>query len=439
MSVGGGAGSEASGPNQHGAGSEANGPKRFIGVVRSVGAVTAGAMVANVAAYLVAIPASRALGAADYGVFGVIMAAMVVVAAPSMAVQAVIAREVVRGRPGLAGLGLQSGALVAVLSLIAGAVLVPLVRVPVAAAAAGLVMAPLITLTAAALGFVQGRGDFRRLGWLLALVGVVRSAPMIVALALGVSSTGALWVGAAGTLLATGVTWRWAKAPISSEGADPEVNTSSTGPTPDEIGSSARGGTDVWSVLAASQVQLALLVAVSLDLLLARVVLSDADAGIYALGAVATKAAFWLPQAIGTVVYPRLAAPNPKTRSLLVALGVVAGIGVTTVAGTWLVSPVVPHIAGDEYQPLAGRLWLFAATGAILAILALLLLAVIAVRRTVIGIAVWVAAAVEAAAILAWADSVTSLVTIAAASAAIMTAGCLLPIVAPVRRSSRSG
>lgn len=109
MSVGGGAGSEASGPNQHGAGSEANGPKRFIGVVRSVGAVTAGAMVANVAAYLVAIPASRALGAADYGVFGVIMAAMVVVAAPSMAVQAVIAREVVRVGPVWQGWGCSPG------------------------------------------------------------------------------------------------------------------------------------------------------------------------------------------------------------------------------------------------------------------------------------------------------------------------------------------
>ncbi|RUP40397.1 MAG: polysaccharide biosynthesis protein, partial [Gordonia sp. (in: high G+C Gram-positive bacteria)] len=111
------------------------------GAVRSVGAVTVGAMVANIAAYLVAIPASRVLGATDYGVFGVVMAAMVVVAAPSLAVQAVIAREVVRGRSGLVRLGVQTAVLVAVFSLVAGAVLVPLTRVPVAAAAAGMVMA----------------------------------------------------------------------------------------------------------------------------------------------------------------------------------------------------------------------------------------------------------------------------------------------------------
>ncbi|NNG96007.1 lipopolysaccharide biosynthesis protein [Gordonia araii] len=394
--------------------------------LRSVGAVTVGAMVANVAAYLVAIPASRALGAADYGVFGVIMAAMVVVAAPSMAVQAVIAREVVRGRSGLARLGWQTALLVAVTAAVAGAVLVPLTRVPVTAAIAGLVMAPLITLTAAAQGFLQGRHEFRRLGWLLGMVGLLRSVPMIVALLLGDSATGALWVGAGGTLVAALLAWRSA-APRSPT---VDLATIEQG-QPSTVG----GGSGVWSVLAASQVQLALLVAVSLDLLLARVVLSDADAGVYALGAVATKAAFWLPQAIGTVVYPRLAAPasgnrSGATRSLRIALAVVTGIGAVVVTGTWLVSPLVPHIVGDDYRPLTGFLWMFSATGAILAILALLLLAVIAVRRTVIGVAVWVSVAIEATVMLVWADSVTTLIAIAAASAAVMALLCLALVAA---------
>ncbi|MFT4201568.1 polysaccharide biosynthesis protein [Gordonia sp. (in: high G+C Gram-positive bacteria)] len=373
----------------------------------SVGAVTVGSMVANVAAYLVAIPASRSLGAVDYGVFGVVMAAMVVVAAPSMGVQAVIAREVVHGRTGLTRLAWQTALLVALISVVAGAVLVPLTRIPVAAAAAGLVMAPLITLTAAAQGFLQGRGEFRRLGWVLGMVGVLRSGPMIVALLAGASATVALWVGAAGTLVAAVLT-------ISAAHGGRDGNIPSTVSTAAE---------NVRQVLGASQVQLALLLAVSLDLLLARVVLSDADAGVYALGAVATKAAFWLPQAIGTVVYPRLAAPG-RGRSLRIALAVVTAIGVVTVASTWLVSPLVPRIVGDEYRPLTGNLWLFAASGAILSVLALLLLAVIAASRTVIGVTVWVAAALEAGAILLWAHSVTSLVLIATASATVMTTAC---------------
>jgi len=191
-------------------------------------------------------------------------------------------------------------------------------------------------------------------------------------------------------------------------------------------------------VLAASQVQLALLVAVSLDLLLARVVLSATDAGVYALGAVATKAAFWLPQAIGTVVYPRLAAPERDSRSLRMALGVVAGIGAVTVVGTWVLSPLVPRIVGEEYRPLTGILWLFAATGAVLSLLALLLLAVIAVRRTAIGLAVWACTALEAVAILGWADSVTSLVAIAATAATVMTALCLVAVISAERSSRRA-
>jgi len=386
--------------------------------VRSVGAVTVGAMVANIAAYLVAIPASRVLGATDYGVFGVVMAAMVVVAAPSLAVQAVIAREVVRGRSGLVRLGVQTAVLVAVFSLVAGAVLVPLTRVPVAAAAAGMVMAPLITLTAAAQGFLQGRAEFRRLGWLLGLVGVLRSGPMIAALLLGASATVALWVGAVGTLISTAFAWGLLK---KSPSAPAEGNI----PSAAHQGSFFSSRSDVWSVLGASQVQLALLVAVSIDLLLARVVLSDADAGVYALGAIATKAAFWLPQAIGTVVYPRLATPERRAQSLRIAVGVVSGIGGMTVVGTWLVSPLVPRIVGDEYRPLTGIFWLFALTGAILAVLGLLLLAVIAAQRTVVGIVVWVSVAVEAAVILLWADSVTSLVVIAVSAAAVMTGICL--------------
>lgn len=393
--------------------------------MRSVGAVTVGAMVANVAAYLVAIPASRLLGATDYGVFGVVMAAMVIVAAPSMAVQAVIAREVVQGRTGLVRLAWQASVLVAALSLVAGIVLVPLTRLPVLAAVAGLVMAPLITLTAAAQGFLQGHSRFRQLGWVLALVGLLRSGPMIVALALGASATAALWTGAVGTLAAAVAAWTLLK-------------NVPTAPTEANITSVGHQGPNLSSILGASQVQLALLVAVSLDLLLARVVLADNEAGIYALGAVATKAAFWLPQAIGTVVYPRLAAPGRTPGTLRMAVAVVVGIGALTIAGTWLVSPLVPRIVGEEYRPLTGTLWLFATTGAILSILALLLLAVIAVQRTVIGIAVWLSIGIEAAVILTCAHSVTSLITIAALSAAAMTTLCLA-LVARTERVLRAG
>src|SRR5699024_5102783 len=63
------------------------------------------------------------------------------------------------------------------------------------------------------------------------------------------------------------------------------------------------------AVLRASQVQLVLIALTSVDLIMARVVLPGSDAGVYAMGSVATKAAFWLPAAVGVVLYPRMARP----------------------------------------------------------------------------------------------------------------------------------
>jgi Pyruvate/2-oxoacid:ferredoxin oxidoreductase gamma subunit len=53
------------------------------------------------------------------------------------------------------------------------------------------------------------------------------------------------------------------------------------------------GSANVVAVLRASQVQLALIGMSALDLVLAKALLDEEQAGLYALGAVATKAAFW--------------------------------------------------------------------------------------------------------------------------------------------------
>ena len=59
-------------------------------------------------------------------------------------------------------------------------------------------------------------------------------------------------------------------------------------------------------MLHASQAMLALVLLVNLDLVLARHQLA-AQAGGYAVGAVVTKIAYWLPQAVGVLVLPRMA------------------------------------------------------------------------------------------------------------------------------------
>ena len=59
--------------------------------------VTAGAMTASLASYLLHLPASRWLGPAGYGEFASLLAAQLVLAVPALALQTVVARETVHG------------------------------------------------------------------------------------------------------------------------------------------------------------------------------------------------------------------------------------------------------------------------------------------------------------------------------------------------------
>ena len=57
-------------------------------------------------------------------------------------------------------------------------------------------------------------------------------------------------------------------------------------------------------VLHASHALLALYVATSIDVLLARFWLPGAESGVYAVGALVSKVAFWLPSFVAVVTFP---------------------------------------------------------------------------------------------------------------------------------------
>ena len=367
--------------------------------------VTAGSLIANVLAYLVQLPASRELGAAGYGEFATLSAAMLVLAVPALALQNVVARGVVLGedRSALWRLIAVVTALVVPASLIAAVAMSAIAHTSVPAALAALAAAPFLVVIAGAQGLLQGAGRFGRLGGLLAVVGVLRSAPVIVAVLTGGNVVTALLAGTLGTVLAAVVAVAAAGRVAGGQGS----------------GSSSTGA---GSVLYASGVQLVIIVAVSLDLLLSRTVLTADDAGVYALGAVATKAAFWLPQAIGVVVYPRLADPVTTRAALRSGARVLAVIGGTVTVLAALAGPLVPTLVSDEYRPVSGLMWLFALTGSLLAVLQLLLLAAIARDHARGGIPASLVLVVEAVLILTVAHSVLTLAVIAAACAALSVA-----------------
>ncbi|MEU2124110.1 polysaccharide biosynthesis protein, partial [Nocardia niwae] len=173
---------------------------RRFPVVADLTWVTAGAMTANVAGYLLQLLAGRWLGVTGYSEFASLLAVQLLCAVPALALQNVVARELVRGAGTAALRGLQWRC--AVIVALVAAVLVPLVAVTlnvgVAATAAALGAAPALVLLSGEQGVLQGGKRFRALGAVLGAAGIARVAPALVVLALGGGATLALWAAAGG-------------------------------------------------------------------------------------------------------------------------------------------------------------------------------------------------------------------------------------------------
>ncbi|KAA0924708.1 polysaccharide biosynthesis protein [Rhodococcus sp. ANT_H53B] len=362
--------------------------------------MTAGSMFANVAAYLLQVLASRMLGVEGYGEFASLLAAQLVLAVPALALQSVVAREVVRGRSSreLRTVGYRCAAVVGVLALALAPALSSAMDVSMAATVSAVIAAPVLVLLAAEQGLLQGRGRFGALSIVLAAAGFGKVAPAVLVLLLGGGPGSVLLATAAGIgVVALGARWT-AGVPVNS--------VSETKVT-------------VLAVLQASQVQLVLIAMSALDLVLARTLLSSNEAGLYAVGAVASKAAFWLPQAVGVVLYPRMANPLHSASAVRSALAVVAGLGTVLVIGGALASPLLPLVVGDTYSGVQEYVWLFVLQGACLAVLQSALLWAIAGEHTHLALVAWFALGVEVLLLLFVASTLAQFVVVAAVTAAV--------------------
>ncbi|MFD9663865.1 polysaccharide biosynthesis protein [Rhodococcus sp. NPDC059968] len=362
--------------------------------VAGVTMVTAGSMIANIASYLLHLPASRWLGPAGYGEFASLLAAQLVLAVPALALQTVVAREVVRGKGAHAVrlLGYRCAVIVAVAAMLLAPLVSWALDTGMLATFSALITAPVLVLLATEQGLLQGAARFGPLSVVLAAAGVAKVVPAVVVLAVGAGPGLALAASAVGTGLVALCARLFADSGIAGEPGT-------------RIG--------VAAVLKASQVQLALIALSSMDLVIARIVLSNDDAGLYALGAVATKAAFWLPQAVGVVLYPRMANPAHSAQAIRSALAVLVGLGAVLVAAVAVAAPLVPLVVGDAYQPVQSLLWLFALHGACLAVLQGALLSAIAGERTHLAVIAWIGLAVEMTGMLTLASTIGQFIAVA--------------------------
>jgi O-antigen/teichoic acid export membrane protein len=384
-------------------------------LARSTAVVGAALMAGNLASYLLAIVGSHRLRPSDYGLFGAMLAILLVGSIPALALQAVVARRTAAEQLPLDRAlrdGLMTGLASVAVGLAAWPGLTPFLHVGHHGLALVFTVASLLPLNllGAVQGHLQGTERFGRLAVIVIVIGIGRLVGGITPLLIGWHATGVM----AGVAVATS---------ISAVIALLAVARSRHLSAPRQRSADARVSARPELVTATLSMG-ALLLLSSLDLLLARHLLAATPAGRYAAGNVVAKAAFWLPQAVPLTALPRLSRSDHRAEALRDAAILTAAIAalsifVTAIAGGFLVRLTF----GAGYGSIGGVAWLFALQGSALAGVQLLVFHDIAARRRGVVPIVLAAAAVETVIVLAiHPHSPRVIIAIASAIAVVLVA-----------------
>ncbi len=380
-------------------------------ILRGAGIVAISLGLVQVFGYLLNVAGARLLTQSEFGALASLLNLVIIGNVVAFGLQAVAARLVVtsaaadRGPVGarILRFAVSAGALLAVVGLLSSPIISSLLHQSGAfvVACVALMLAPL-TVAGGQYGLAQGREQHLRLGTLLIVTGVGRLLGGLVGLIAFGTVTGTIALMCLGT---------WLGATIGML----LVRRIATGP-PAMIKDLR------WQVIHASHAMFALFVATSVDLLLARFYLTGPESGAYAVGAIVTKIAFWLPAFIAVVAFPRMA-DDRRQQTTAIAAGAVAAIGaVLVLALALLPGLVIAVVAGDEYTSLAPDLWIFGLIGAAFSLAQFLLYSRLAVddRRAVF--ALWAAVVFIFAGVSVWHASVAQVATVVAVVALALSA-----------------
>jgi O-antigen/teichoic acid export membrane protein len=175
----------------------------------------------------------------------------------------------------------------------------------------------------------------------------------------------------------------------------------------------------VPEIAAAGAGILGLWLLVNVDVVLARHLLPSTDSGLYAVGTIFAKIAYWAPQPVVVVLYPRLVTSADPRRLLTRGVALIGGLGVLLALGIGgAARPLLGLAFGPAYLAVAPVLWIFALLGTALALVQLVLYATLAARRTGLTWVLHSAVAVEALLLLALGGSVLGVAAVAAGTAA---------------------
>ena len=387
-------------------------PSGLAGSVRATGVVAVGMMTMNVLAYAFTLLAAHVLGPAAFGGVSALLGILIVAAVGSLAIQATAARRLatcpqdhrdVVIRDVLFSSAKVTAVLVALLLALAPVIDATLHLDDLVASALVAVATLPMTMMGAYAGITQGLRRWSALGAVYAALGIGRIAGGAAAMAISPTLRSAMIGLTIGSLLPLLVGMSQVRLP-------PPVGHRDHTPVLREL----------WLN---GHTLLAFFVFTNLDVLLARHLFDDTDAGIYASGAILAKSCLFLPTFVLVLAFPTMASdrsgrPWLKPTLLVLALGAVA-----VAAAALFPDLAVAFAGGSEYDDMGRVAWLFALEGTMFAVLQILVYDSIAGQRHAVSV-LWASAMVVAVLAKPFMDSVTGLVTLAAtvaAAAALVT------------------
>lgn len=400
-----------------------NAGSRIARLLRSSAGIAIAMAVMNVGTYGFQIVSARLLGPGQYGALAGVMALLLVLSVLQLGLQATSARRIAADPEHVAAVeaavlrtGWRLALVLGAATVLAAPLVTKLLRLDglLPAVLLGLTVVPMTVMGAQA-GVLQGERRWFPLSLLYLAVGVPR-------VLLGVAFLLA-WRSESSAMLAILVsTWVPVLVGAWALGRHPRSETSVT------EGEIRR---DVLrETIGSSLALLAFFAMANLDIVVARGILDEHDAGLYAGGLIVTKAVLFLPQFAVVVLFPSMSAGAESRSAVVKGLAFLGVLGVLGVAATYLLSDLaIIFVGGPDYAEVQDRLWLFAALGALLSLLQLLVYAGLATRgiwtKYLVGFG-----AVALVGLGASASSVTSLaVTVAAVDAVVLLLLIALQIV----------
>ena len=339
--------------------------------LRGPGAIAVAMAVMNVSAYGFTIIAARVLGPKSYGALASLLATLLVIGVLQLSLQATAARRISADPEHVAQIEKTVLAVTYRASLAIGLVLLvltPLVnRVlkldSLATAALVAVAAVPLTMMGGQAGVLQGE----RRWWPLAIMYIASGLPRLVigtALILWHPNETAAMLGVALGAVPPVILGWWALRSKRVPGVTSEKH---------GIRLVLR------EALHNSQALLAFFALSNADVVVARNVLPEHDAGLYAGGLILAKAVLFLPQFVIVVAFPSMSAADERRRALTRSLLLVGGLGICATLGALVLKDLaLVFVGGDEYSEIVSKLWVFAILGTALSMLQLLVYSVLA-------------------------------------------------------------